>query len=432
MSFNIALSGLSAASTDLEVTSNNIANVSTTGFKESRAEFADIYAVSALGSGRNTIGSGVLLSSVSQQFNQGNLTFTDNTLDLAVSGDGFFVLSPNPTTDELIYSRAGAFRADANGTIINSAGQVLRAFPVNEDGTPTTTSLNGTVPLQIPDSVGSPQATTEVDINVSLPANGETETGATTFDPTDPATFNRSTSVTIFDSQGNPHIANVFFRLTNDINNTWETRVTVDGTELTPNDIDASGDITGDLVLDFDASGNLDATNSSNAGLIGFQAFPLTNGAAPFVLNFDFRSQGVSATQEVNGAFSVQSLAQDGFTTGRLSGLEIADDGIVRANFTNGQALALGKIALARFDNPQGLRQIGNTNWSETLDSGEALAGEAGTGSFGLVQSGALEASNVDLTAELVQLITAQRNFQASSKAIETSNTVTQTIININ
>lgn len=446
MSFNISLSGLNAASSDLSVTSNNIANVGTTGFKGSRAEFADIFASSALGSTSNAMGDGVVLANVSQQFNQGNLEFTENTLDLAITGEGFFVMREQGSND-LIYTRAGAFNVDNNGVIANSASQVLQVFPVDVNGQVTTTSLSGTVPLQVPNTVGTPQGTTQVDINLNFPSDIPTALATAAIDAeflaadtaVPPTTvtpnvnnYHQSTSATVFDSQGNSHILTMYFLMTDDINNTWEVRATMDGYPMT---IGGAG-VYGPATLDFDGTGALDIANSTNGGAIPFDLFALTNGANPLgspAANFtiDFTNQGNTITQEAQGGFSVQTLAQDGFSTGRLSGLEIDEEGLVRASFTNGQTTALGKVALARFDNPQGLRQTGNTSWVESVESGPATAGEAGTGNFGLLQSGALETSNVDLTKQLVQLITAQRNFQANSKAIETANTITQTIINI-
>lgn len=430
MSFSTSLSGLNAAASDLDVTSNNIANVGTTGFKGSRAEFADIFAASALGTTSNAVGSGVLLSSVAQQFEQGNLEFTENNLDIAVSGEGFFVLKPNQTSSELSYTRAGAFQVDQTGNIVTSQGQILQVFPVNANGAVTSTSLSGTVPLQVPSTVGQPQATSQVDINVNFPVGTaqlsalalDTELGINAASP-NPSLFSNSTSATVFDSQGAPHIMTMYFVMTDDLNNTWETRATLDGALMTPT---AGG------VLDFDSSGALNtAAPTTTQGNIAYDAFNLSNGAAPLAVSVDFRNGTNTVTQEAQGGFSVQSLSQDGFSTGRLTGLNISDDGLATASFTNGQTTPLGKIALARFDNPQGLNQIGNTSWVETTESGAVQAGEAGTGNFGFMQSGALEASNVDLTAQLVNLITAQRNFQANSKAIETANTITQTIINI-
>ena len=444
MSFSTSLSGLNAASNDLDVTGNNIANVATTGFKGSRAEFADIFSSSALGTTANAIGSGVQLSSVSQQFGQGNLEFTENTLDMSISGEGFFVMRPNQTSSDLLYTRAGAFQVNKEGFISNSAGQILQAFPVDSvTGNVGTTSLSSTVPLAVPNTVGSPQATSSVSINLNLPSDiPQITTGAidaefnaalgtvpvSTVSPS-VSSYNNSTSATVFDSQGNSHILTMYFVMTDDINNTWDTRATMDGYPMTSGGV--LGGVAPDLSgLDFDGAGQLDTTGNY-PGIIPFDTYDPGNGSNPLSIAVDFTSAGNTLTQEAQGSFTVQSLSQNGFATGNLSGIEIADNGLVRASFTNGQTTALGKIALARFDNPQGLRQVGNTSWVATVESGTVLGGEAGTGNLGLVQSGALETSNIDLTGELVSLITAQRNFQANSKAIETANTITQTIINI-
>ncbi len=440
MTFSTSLSGLNAASADLDVTSNNISNVATTGFKGSRAEFADVFAASPLGTTSNAIGSGVQLASVSQQFGQGNLDFTENTLDMAITGEGFFVMRPSQNSSELSYTRAGAFQVDQDGLVANSAGQILQVFPVDAlTGIVGTTSLTGTIPLQVPNTVGSPQASETVDINLNLPAGVSPDTPVAAIDAEfnaallagttvipNTANYNNSTSATVFDSQGNSHILSMYYVMTTGLTNSWEVRSTLDGFPM-----QTGGGNLGPATLDFTPTGTLDQTNSTNGGALNFDAFTLNNGAAPLDITIDFTSQGNTITQEAQGDFSVQFLSQDGFSTGRLAGLEVDDSGLVRASFTNGQTTALGKIALARFDNPQGLRQTGNTSWVETVESGPVIGGEAGTGNLGLIQSGALETSNVDLTAELVNLITAQRNFQANSKAIETANTITQTIINI-
>jgi flagellar hook protein FlgE len=448
MSFNISLSGLNAASADLSVTSNDISNVGTIGYKESRAEFADIFAATPLGTSSNAIGSGVRLANVSQQFGQGNLEFTENTLDLAITGEGFFVVRPNQTSNDVLYTRAGAFNVDQNGNIANSSGQILQVFPVDATtGNVSSTSLSSTIPLSVPNTIGVPQATSQVDINLNFPAAVSPAIAVAGIDAElagpapvtpSPTNYHHSTSATVFDSQGNSHILTMYFVMTDDLNNTWEVRSTLDGTPMTR----GGGAGFGPGTLDFNSSGVIDVGDADGdgttttafggvAGAIDFDAITLTNGAAPLNLVIDFSNQGNTLTQESQGSFTVQSLNQDGFATGRLTGLEVDDEGLVRATFTNGQTTALGKIALARFDNPQGLRQTGNTTWVETTESGAANAGEAGTGNFGLIESGALESSNVDLTAELVQLITAQRNFQANSKAIETANAITQTVINI-
>lgn len=421
MSFNTALTGLNAASADLNVKSNNIANVSTTGFKGSRAEFADVYAVSSFGSSSTAVGDGVVLANVAQQFAQGNLEFTDNSLDLAISGQGFFALAPTQTSGEVIYTRAGAFGINKDGFVVNSTGQFLRVFPVNPDGTVSSTAMSSTIPLSLPATAGVPQSTANVALATNLPSTATDIPAATAIDPTDPTTFTNSTSVTVYDSLGNQHIVTSYYQKTDAAANQWNVDVYIDE----PSGPNAQTQIGGTKVLDFDPilGGALSTVPTDQSYSIN----TLASGAAvPQVITIDYAS-----SSQNSGAFSVVSLTQDGFPTGRLSGIDISADGLVRATFTNGQATPLGKIALGNFSNAQGLKQIGNTSWLETIDSGQVLAGEAGTGVFGLIQSGALEASNIDLTKELVGLITAQRNFQANSKSIETENAITQTIINL-
>jgi flagellar hook protein FlgE len=425
MAFNTALSGLNAAQADLSVTSNNIANVSTTGFKESRAEFSDIFANSALGTSNNAVGSGVLLSQIAQQFSQGNLEFTKNTLDLAITGEGFFVLGANSTSNELMYTRSGAFGVDDQGFVVNSNGESLRAFGVNPDGSVTGTSLSSTIPLQLPDTAGLPTATSQIDISVNLQADA-TGLDPALFDPTAPSTFTNSTSINVFDSLGEAHAATIYFVKDAATPNTWAQYMYVDG-----NPVDMAGGTAG-------ASGQLYGTLSFNTsgGLISESPSPMTTAPLAFTngsnaaqtFSMDFAN---NAPTQFASNFTVNRLTQDGFPIGRLTSVNISESGVVLANYSNGQQTPLGKIAMARFANAQGLQQKGGTVWSETLDSGVALAGEAGTSSFGGIRGGALESSNVDLTKELVHLITAQRNFQANAKSIETENAITQTVIQI-
>jgi flagellar hook protein FlgE len=425
MSFNTALSGLNAAQSDLNVTSNNIANVSTTGFKFSRAEFGDIFATSTLGSSKTAIGNGVILGNVAQQFGQGNLEFTSNTLDLAVSGQGFFVLEPSQNNENQIFTRAGEFGVDNNGFVVNNSGARLQAFPTNSDGTVTATALSSTQPLQIPQSAGSPTSTTEIDIGVNLPANA-TGLDVNSFDPNSPSTYSASTSSTIFDSLGESHIATVYYVKDAAAPNQWASYYYVDG-----NPLDITGGAAGANgqqyhTVEFDAAGNFQQTNPANPSTA---ALGFTNGSnAAQTIALDYAN---NAPTQFASPFTVNTLDQNGATIGRLAGIEISESGVVRANFTNGQSNSIGKIALVRFPNPQGLSQLGNNAWSDTIDSGQPLAGEALTSSFGQIRSGALETSNVDLTSELVNLITAQRNFQANARTIETNNQVTQTIIQI-
>lgn len=404
MPFRIALSGLNAASAELKVVANNIANVSTAGFKKSRTEFADIYSVANLGNVGNAIGSGVAVASVAQQFSQGNISFTDNGLDLAVSGQGFFRLSDKGST---VYSRAGAFSVNRDGYIVNAENQRLTAYLADPSGN-VTGALGD---LQLNTSNINPQATSAVQVGVNLDATAPVKPA---FNVADPSTYNNSTSLTVYDSLGTSHLAEIYYRKSGA--NTWATHLFVDGTELTPT---TSGTLT------FNADGSL-ATPAG--GQVAYNTFPIA-GASNLTISLDYAS--TSPSTQFGSKFGVNFLDQNGFTTGRLSGIDISGTGIVQARFTNGQSRTLGQVALANFSNLQGLRQLGNTTWAESFDSGVALVGQPGTASLGQIQSGALEDSNVDLTEQLVEMITAQRNFQANSQVISTADTVTQTIINI-
>ncbi len=657
MPFRTALSGLNASSAELRIIGNNVANASTTGFKQSRAEFADIFASSNLGVTANAIGSGVRVSSVSQQFTQGNIGFTDNNLDLAISGQGFFIMNDNGVN---AYTRAGAMSVDRDGYVVNNQGQRLTVFSADSNGTITgatgdlqldrsdiapvattqvemSANLNAAaaVPGLIPGAVITPATPTSLsvgnytaaaadgtaatagaytatnnlpaigslnfsganqvsfnvsdgtdnftvslatdfsgdpdytnflaDINNQLSTNnvdatasvvggqlvftdtqstgagsaapvisavnldadggadpfpsdfitgtgtagqaavastdpafaisidgnqfyteaaaiGGTVTGAeldsalatflgttagagysitsgsfatndlvlakadgtpvsitidsnwsgtpaalgtstanngtpavigpvtqVAFDPNDSSTYNNSTSVTVYDSLGASHLSTMYFRKT-DVANQWEVYNYVDGV--------AQG---GAQTVQFNSNGGI-----ASGGVITIGPFNPGGGAADLTFDVDF-----TQTTQYGSGFNVNAMDQDGFTTGRLSGIDISDTGVITSRFTNGQSRTLGQVALANFNNTQGLRQLGDTSWSESYDSGAPLIGTAGSGSLGLIESGALEGSNVDLTAELVGMITAQRNFQANAQVITTADTVTQTIINI-
>jgi flagellar hook protein FlgE len=671
MSFSTALSGLNAASADLNVKSNNIANVNTTGFKQSRAEFGDVFAVSAFGtSSKTAIGNGAVLQNVAQQFNQGNLEFTDNALDLAISGEGFFAMAPTLDSGEIIYTRAGEFGINKDGYMVNSEGSYLRTFPVDEDGVISATSMTAAKPLQLPASAGAPEPTTLLTIATNLPSNAEgqsvaavgfvagtytttsavsvfdytsdsvsfnvdgtpvtlngsytdadgvasaiqgqlsgytvtanssgqlvitsptatapsitsyngnadgdaaiadfttggytnqasgtlaaTFTGTTpialdysagdvtfsvtndlngtdsitltgtyansaalltaingqlttsgttatidgsgnlvitsntatdadtltvgsftdtnsvisiadfvstgtsttgttgttasvkTINPLDPSTYTNSTSATVYDSLGNEHIITTYYqKIDADVagsDNQWQMvayisaddiKITSDTTTVTDGatTLVQLGDVTS---ISFNSDGTLAAVDGdpATAGnqnvefvFSAAEGTELVSGAADQTVTLSL----AESTQN-SGAFSVGALTVNGFPTGRLTGVDISEEGLIRATYSNGQAIPIGKIALGNFANVQALNKIGNTSWKETTDSGPVIAGEAGTGSFGQIQSGALETSNVDLTKELVGLITVQRNFQANSKAIETNNAITQTIINL-
>jgi len=404
MPFAIALSGLNAASSDLEVTANNVANVNTNGFKMSRAQFAEVFAVGTQSVGSSAAGSGVRLSAVSQQFTQGNIDFTDNALDLAIGGEGFFVLSDNGARS---YTRAGAFGVDNTGFVVNAQGQRLQAYPYAGSGLFNTGTPQD---LQLVTGANPPAATTSASFGINLPADAPVPVNPV-FDPSDPSSFNHTTSVTVYDSLGAAHNATVYF-VKDAAVNTWNTQVEIEGNP-----------VAGAAQIIFAPDGSLQIPAG---GVMPLAPYNPGTGAADIQMALNF----ATATQFGN-AFGVNSLSQDGFTTGRLTGVSVDTEGVVFARFTNGQSTSLGKLALANFVNPQGLQQLGDTTWGESFQSGDALLGEAGTASFGNLQSGALESSNVDLTAQLVQMITAQRNFQANAQMISTADTVTQTVINI-
>jgi len=404
MSFSLALSGLNAASTDLSATANNIANASTNGFKSSRTEFAELFAVSPQGTSNTQTGSGVRVASVSQQFQQGNLDVTGNSLDMAISGQGFYILSQGGA---LAYSRAGAFQIDNNGYVVNSQGQRLQAYPVNAAGGFNT---GGLADLQLQTSVSPPAATVNADVLFNLPSSAAVPTVAP-FDPTNINTYNEATSLTVYDSLGAAHTATTYFDKTATANQ-WNMRLYIDGTAVGPAQ-----------TLQYSTSGVLTAPAG---GAVTFPAYTPTTGAAAINLTFD-----VSRSTQYGANFSVNSVTQDGYTTGRLIGIDFDSSGVVQSRFTNGRSIPLGQVALANFSNSQGLQQLDNTNWAETFSSGQALRGQGGNSGFGLLQSGSLESSNVDLTKQLVNMITAQRNFQANAQVISTTDQITQTIINI-
>jgi len=397
MSFQVALSGLNAASTDLQVTSNNIANANTTGFKSSRAEFADVFSGEATG-----IGAGVRLTDVRQEFTQGNVEITERQLDLAISGNGFFIVNDG---GGLLYSRVGAFGLNATGFVENAEGERLQVYPAQGDGDFNTGTLGD---LQITTDTSPPQPSTLVDMNINLPADAVAP-GVAPFDPNDPQTYNHSTSTVVYDSLGVAHTATYYFLETG---GAWEAYQTLDGNT-----------IGGAQPFTFGSDGSI-ATPAN--GVLTFPAWDPGNGADAITLDLD-----LSPTTQYGSNFVVNSINPDGRAAGRLRNVEIDQTGVVFARFSNGQSIALGKVALANFSNPEGLAKVSDTSFQETFVSGVAQRGEATESNFGLVQAGALEASNVDLTEQLVNMITAQRLFQANAQVISTMDTVTQTIINI-
>jgi flagellar hook protein FlgE len=406
MSFDLALSGINAANTDLNVTSNNLANVDTTGFKESRAEFSDLFAQTQEGVSRTAVGNGVQVSEVAQEFAQGNPTSTGNNLDLALNGSGFFIVSNNGA---LNYTRNGAFQVDQNGFLVTSNGERVEGYaPLANGGFNT----GGLADLQLTTAESAPNATTNADISLNLPSSATAPTNSP-LNPADPTTYTDTTSLTVYDSLGAAHTAQLYFSKVAAPANTWNANLYVDGTAVGA----------GPQTLTFSSAGAL--TSPAN-GQVSFGTYTPATGAANLNMTFNF-----GQTTQFGDSFGVNSVSQDGYTTGSLVGINISSTGVVQANFTNGQSKTLGQVALANFANPQGLQQEGNSEWQESFESGAAVHGVAGGAGFGTIQSGALEGSNVDITSQLVNMITAERDFQANAQMISATNTVTQAIINI-
>lgn len=428
MAFYTALTGLTAAQTELSTLANNIANVGTHGFKRSRVSFGDIISSTPLQNPNRVVGSGTAVRAVAQQFSQGAIESSDSALDLAVSGQGFFVVKGGAGGTEISYTRSGSFSVTADRFVVDSAGRRLQVFPTTTDGTLLSTDLASTIPARLPLLSGVPEATSGINIAVNLPASAPiiadspiyTPTNPYAFDPADPATFNASTSATVYDSAGNPLDASIYYvKLSSptlaDPFHRWEARVIVGGTELS-----VAG--TPGIPMEFDGAGVL--TNPTTP--FTFDALTLPGGLQPLSLTID---HGIATTQQT-GAFARKSLEQDGVPAGTLESVAVDRQGALRVSFTNGDIQFIGRVALVNFNNPQGLKAIGDASYVGTPQSGLPTPGEAGRGGFGSILSGSLERSNVDLTTELVSLIAAQRNFQASAKAIETDTTLLQTIIN--
>ncbi|OEY67360.1 flagellar hook protein FlgE [Marinobacter sp. X15-166B] len=639
MSFNTGLSGLRAASVDLDVTGNNIANASTVGFKGSRVQFGDLYASGFLGGGSNPVGDGVNVLGVKQGFGQGNISFTDNGLDLAINGNGFFMLNNG---GEVRYSRAGQFGINKDGFVVNNQNMRVQGYQADNDGnlsgvrgdlqidssnlapqrtTNLTSDLNldsreqvlerrtfvlgevgqteigagatafnaemvflnygdgstaqvqinanssaadvvaqlgqgkgvsasattemtmpgglndafvqaagfsfelrvegVTVPVDtsgvndlssLADAINNSSSTSvsasvvsnqlrvvdnrghtlEVEFYDTDPSTAQTETQVGTvrvqttsevtgfasyqgvnpdpstagaglfqaawddgtlqvanqFNPQDQRTYNHATSTTIYDSLGNPHVLTQYFVKNEAPGNgvgvsQWSVYLQVDGeyvgnTGQTPQvarfNQDGSlqsvnGDVNGEIVIgDWTPKDPAGMPNGADgpppAGVAVVTPIPDPPVSSAFVIN-------LGETTQYGSSFGVNDQRQNGYTTGRLSGLDVSDEGVLFARYTNGQSQALGQVALASFNNVDGLSPIGDTSWVETFASGQAIIGQPGTGTLGAIKSSSVEESNVDLSAELVNLIIAQRNYQANAKTIETSDAVTQTIINL-
>ncbi|MCZ8077668.1 MAG: flagellar hook protein FlgE [Fuscovulum sp.] len=420
MSMSTALSGLMAAQTEISATSHNIANVGTVGFRSSRVEFADVFTSSPMSNQRTAVGSGVTVQRVAQDYSQGNVVTTGNLLDMAIEGQGFFAIRMAPNGNlpggETRFTRSGAFNMDSVGRVVNASGDALLGWPVAMDGTALTNQLGQAVPMTIPPVMGAPTASAEIQLQVDLPSDDamlgqQVFPPVAAFDADDPTTYATRTSVPMFGADGAPVEAEAYFikisgpdALTTDT--VYEVRMMVDGQEFLPTDplvlprvtFNAAGDITAGGALDFGPTG--------------------------VTLN-------LGGSQLTTDPFAVQAVSHDGTRASGLSNLEVDGAGGIWATYGALGRMPVGQIAMANFTNTQGLKVQGKATFAATADSGPPIAGSAGTLGFGNLRAGALERSNVELTEELVNLISAQRNYQASAKAMETSTSLMQTVMNI-
>jgi flagellar hook protein FlgE len=508
MSFQQGLSGLNGAAKSLDVIGNNIANASTVGFKGSQAQFADVYANSLNGAGGNQAGIGSKVTNIAQQFTQGNIESSNNPLDIAINGAGFFRTTVSGAVQ---YSRNGQFSLDKEGYMVNAQGAKLTGFQANERGV---ILAGAPVPIRINTADLKPVATTEVSTEINL--NSESENPLTLpFNENDPTSYNKQTPIDVYDTLGNPHVMSMYYVRTSAGH--WDVYVANDGTEITnlavaaaahavdgtadaateartayftalaTNDVDAIAaatlnyaQIAGELVaqaataagaadsgelirttadsagntpgitpeqidaliadavrvppvrvghLDFDSNGALSNALMSPQTLplnVSLPIYPRTGSGVVLAVDLNF-----AGSTQYGAATSEKRSTQNGYTAGNLQRFSAGEDGIILGQYSNGRSQPLGQIVLANFANPNGLSPLGNNAWAETSTSGVPLIGTPDSGSLGVLQSSAVENANVDLTAELVNMITAQRVYQANAQTIKTQDSVLQTLVNL-
>lgn len=424
MSFDQGLSGLNASSTQLSVIGNNIANASTVGYKASDIEFADVYANSLGGGGASPIGIGVSDQNVAQQFTQGSIQTDSNPLDIAINGNGFFQVANNGS---IAYTRTGQFHLDANGNIVTAGGANLQGYNANASGilntgAPTNLTINA---ANLPPKTTA-NVTTELNLNSTSPA-----LVSANFVPTTPASYTYSTSVSVYDSLGNSHALQTYYVDTG-VNgatgeNQWDVYATLDGTPV--------GYTLGNPpvpvgTMSFTSAGTLDATNTVPVTSPPFSmplSIPLANGAtSPLAVNVSY-----TGTTQFGTTSGVNSQTQDGYASGQLTSFSASADGIITGTYSNGQTQTLGQVVLTNFVNPGGLINAGNNQWLASATSGTPLVGTPTSGNLGALQPDAVEGSTTDLTNELVNMITAQQNYQANAQTIKSQDQIMQTLVTL-
>lgn len=422
MSFQQGLSGLNAASKNLEVIGNNVANASTFGAKTSRAEFSDMYAAALNGGAVNNIGIGVNLASVAQQFTQGNITATGNPMDLAINGAGFFQLTDgvNPP----VYSRNGQFKIDKDGYVVNNQKLRLIGYPVDSMGTVQPSNAG---PLQLPTAGVAPNPTSRMLMEVNLDARkGVTLPGSgPAIDFNDHSTYNDATSLAVYDAKGQDVAVTYYFQKAG--TDTWNVYASANGTPV----LDDGGTPPVPVpvaTLQFPTNGG---APTSPSGPVTIDIPATTNSQGALTVPITGVTLDMRGATQYGASFGVTNLSQDGYAPGQLSSVSIESDGMLMARYSNGQSRPAGQLQLANFRNPQGLVAMGGNVWSSSFASGTPVTGIAGDGNNGVLQAGALEESNVDLTGELVSMITAQRVYQANAQTIKTQDQALQTLVNM-
>jgi flagellar hook protein FlgE len=431
MSFQTGLSGLNASSRSLDVIGNNIANANTTGMKSSRAEFGDLVA-SSLGVGSSGgAGIGVAVSSIAQQFSQGNIAATGNNLDVAINGGGFFQLTQADGT--AAYTRDGSFKLDKDGYIITNTGSNLMGFPTDKTGKPTSATIQK---MQLPTNAPiAANATTAIVGEFNLDARALDATQAVAAGKVASPRSTYGTSLNVYDSQGVASPVSLYFVKTDGVPNSWDIYGGLEGSPLPASTYPILGTMT------FDASGKITGP-AATAPAVGF-GITLAGGTIPSSNPNDavsaggtgFLSQSInldlSTVTQYGSPYAVSNLSQDGYTAGELTGVTIGETGVITSKYSNGQSQYSGQITLAEFRNVQGLTPVGSNAWVASYSSGAPVQGSPGAGRFGALRAGALEDSNVDLTGELVNMMVAQRAYQANAQTIKTQDQIMSTLVNL-
>jgi len=419
-----SVSGLDTTSSAISVIGDNIANANTTGFKERRADFADVLGQTlSTAGGFSQTGAGAKLARVSQIFSQGTFESSNRSTDLAVEGRGFFVVDGAKGTE---YTRAGLFTFDNQGTLVDKNGNPVQGFGVD----PTTQNVTGQLgPIQLALGVSPPQQSSSVDISAQLnaaePLNGP-------FDPSNPnATSSFQTAATIFDSLGGPHSSTIYFTRTGTNQWSWNATLPTADTTAPPATPGDTVVVQGGGTMTFDAAGSLTALTGPTVtydvvgGAAGTQAVTFNFGPVAGV------GSGTPTTQFLGTPSGVNAISTNGFAPGTLQNIVIEGDGLITGSFSNGETLALAQVALATFANVEGLSSVGNNSFIRTRASGQPLVGSPGTGQLGSIRSSSLEQSNVDLAQQFVKLILNQRAFQANTRTVTITNELLANVVRL-